>query len=112
MEIEVHAREGVTVVGLKGSLDGSTAETLLHSLSGHIRAGSTRLVADFGGVDYTSSAGLRALLGGLKEARQSGGDLRLASVAPAVYRVLQLSGFTGILKTYDDSEAAVRSYGA
>jgi anti-sigma B factor antagonist len=112
MDIQARTEEGVIVLDLRGSLDGTTAEILLHSLSEHIRAGSTRLVADFREVDYTSSAGLRALLGSLKEARSSGGDLRLAGVAPAVYRVLQLSGFTGILKTFDDASAAVRSYGA
>ena len=110
MEIDLRNEAGVTVLGLKGSIDGSTAEALQQSLSGEVRAGRTRLVADFSLVDYTSSAGLRALLGSLKEARQSGGDLRLAAVSPTVYRVLQLSGFTGILKTFDDTAAAVRSY--
>jgi len=110
MEIAVRNEGGVTIVELTGSLDGSTAETLLQSLTEQVSAGQVRLVADFSHVEYTSSAGLRALLGSLKDARQHGGDLRLAAVIPAVFRVLQLSGFTGILKTYDDVATAVRSY--
>jgi anti-sigma B factor antagonist len=61
-------------------------------------------------VEYTSSAGLRALLATVKEARIKGGDLRLASVGGSVHRVLELSGFTSILKLYGDVDAAVASY--
>jgi anti-sigma B factor antagonist len=114
MTITIGSRpEGdVTVLELQGSIDGFTADSVLQAISEQIRDGKIRLVADFTGVDYTSSAGLRAILGSLKEARQQGGDLRLAGVRPDVFRVLQLSGFTGILKTFDDTAAAIRSYGS
>jgi anti-anti-sigma regulatory factor len=46
----------------------------------------------------------------MKVARQSGGDFRLASVRADVHRVLELSGFTSILKLYGDVDAAVASY--
>jgi anti-sigma B factor antagonist len=59
---------------------------------------------------YTSSAGLRALLATVKDARSRGGDLRLAAVNPAVRKVLDLSGFTSILKVYDEVDEAVASY--
>jgi anti-anti-sigma factor len=64
----------------------------------HVRNGAQSLVADLGGVDYTSSAGLRSLLLILKEIRQKGGDLRLAGVRSNVLKVLTLSGFTSIIK--------------
>jgi anti-sigma B factor antagonist len=110
ISIASRSEENVTVLELQGSIDGFTADSVLQAISEQIRDGKIRLVADFSGVDYTSSAGLRAILGSLKEARQKGGDLRLAGVRPDVFRVLQLSGFTGILKTFDDTGAAVRSY--
>ena len=77
-----------------------------------VTAGRTRLVAAFDGVDYTSSAGLRVLLATVKAARQGGGDLRLASVGERVRGVLELSGFTRILKCYPDVAQAVASYPA
>ena len=67
-------------------------------------------MAALGTLEYTSSAGLRVLLSTLKEARQRGGDLRLAAVQERVRRVLDLSGFTSILKCYPDVDAAVASY--
>ena len=70
------------------------------------------LVGDFALVDYTSSAGLRALLETVKETRQRGGDLRLAAVQPDVRRILDLAGFTQILKLYGNVEEAVASFPA
>lgn len=111
MEIRSEQREQVTVVSIDGSVDGLTAPSLAQSFRQLIAEGHVRLVADLSGVSYTSSAGLRALLEALKESRQRGGDLRLAAVQPDVYRVLDLSGFTGILKLYPDVGAAVASFG-
>lgn len=112
MRIDVNQREGVTVVSIEGSVDGLTAGDLLTSLRSEIASGNTRLVVDLGGVTYTSSAGLRALLETVKETRQRKGDLRLAAVRAEVLRVLELSGFTGILKVFPDSDAAVASFAA
>lgn len=110
MKIETEDREIALVVSISGSVDGLTADTLLETLRGHVEGGHTRVVADLGGVEYTSSAGLRALLATVKEARRRGGDLRLAEVRPNVRKVLDLSGFTSILKLYDDVDAAVDSF--
>lgn len=110
MEITVDERNGVSVVSVAGSVDALTADTLLDSFQQQLQKGSGRLVADLEQVDYASSAGLRTILVALKESRQQGGDLRLAAVQKGVYRVLELSGFTSILKTFDDVDAAVASF--
>ena len=72
--------------------------------------GNVKLVAELSKVSYTSSAGLRVLLGATKDSRSKGGDLRLAGVQPNVLKVLELSGFTSILKVLDSLEEAVNSY--
>lgn len=110
MEVTFNDINDVTIVRINGSVDGLTAEGLMGALGAQVRNGRTRMVADFASVDYTSSAGLRALLSTMKEVRQLGGDFRLASVRPEVHRVLELSGFTSILKLYGDVDAAVASY--
>ena len=111
MEIEMHTWSGITVVGIRGSVDGLTADELMRAFSDRVSEGATRLVADCSALVYTSSAGLRSLLSAVKLARQHGGDLRLAAIQPPVLRVLDLSGFTGILKYYPDVGAAVVSFG-
>jgi anti-anti-sigma factor len=110
MQIQIEQRAHVTVVAVAGSIDALTADTLTAALHEQVAAGNTRLVAAFGDVEYTSSAGLRVLLVTLKEARQRGGDLRLAGVQDRVRSVLELSGFTSILKCYPDVQQAVASF--
>ena len=112
MQIAVAQHAHVTVVSVAGSIDALTADMLTHALGEQVRAGNTRLVAALEGVEYTSSAGLRVLLATLKETRQHGGDLRLAAAQERVQRVLELSGFTSILKCYPDVPAAVESFRA
>ena len=111
METSVEQRGGVVTVHIAGSVDGLTAEPLQQVLTRELEAGHHQLVADFGAVDYTSSAGLRVLLGTVKRARSGGGDLRLAGPNPDVRKVLDLSGFTSILKTFETVDDAVASFG-
>lgn len=110
MHIEIQPREHAAVAVITGSVDGLTAETLLETLQGYVEAGHIQLVADLHQVEYTSNAGLRALLATVKQARQRGGDLRLANINPVVLKVLELSGFTTIMKCYDDVDGALGSF--
>lgn len=111
METTVERTGDVVTVHIAGSVDGLTADGLQQVLSGQVEAGHRNLVADFGAVDYTSSAGLRVLLATLKHARSLGGDLRLAALNPEVLKVLELSGFTRILTVFETVGEAVTSFG-
>jgi anti-sigma B factor antagonist len=112
MNITAEQHGSVTVVGVNGSLDALTAPALTEFFSQQIQVSNQRLIADLSGLEYTSSAGLRVLLAAVKEARQQGGDLRLAAVTPQVTKVLAMSGFTNILKIFPDKQSAISSYGA
>lgn len=111
MQIRIDPHDDVSVVIIEGSIDSLTADAVLDALDAHVAAGHTRLVADLAACDYTSSAGLRALLSTVKATRSRGGDLRLAAATPNVFKVLDLSGFTTILKLFDSVEAARASFG-
>jgi anti-anti-sigma factor len=110
MEIKDKQVDGVTVLSLMGSIDAMTAPKITEFIQGQIARGNNKLVMDMSGVDYTSSAGLRVLLGAIKETRAQSGDLRLTGIQPDVQKVLNLSGFTNILKMFDTLDAAVASY--
>lgn len=110
LNITVTQDTPITVISLDGSLDALTAGALTSCLATHFEAGRKQVVADFSGVGFTSSAGLRSLLIGMKEARRSGGDLRLAGVQASVHKVLVLSGFASILKMFANTTLAVASF--
>jgi anti-sigma B factor antagonist len=110
MDIQDNQVNDVTIVTIKGSIDALTAPEITEHVNSLVSDGKIKLIADFSGVDYTSSAGLRVLLGAIKETRAKGGDLYLVDVQPDVEKVLNLSGFTSILKIFDDSDSAVDSF--
>ena len=110
MEITHRQVNSVTVISIKGSIDAITSPDITKYIQEQVANGNAKLVVDLSGVDYTSSAGLRVLLGATKDTRSNNGDIRLAGIQPDVQKVLKLSGFLNILKTYDDLNAAVASY--
>lgn len=112
MDVNVETRGRVAVVSVAGSIDAMTSQRLSEVLDGEIEAGRVNIVADLAAVDYTSSAGLRSMLASLKESRRQGGDFRLAAIQPGVFRVLEMSGFTTILKHYPTVNEAVESFGS
>jgi len=112
MEIAIIEQDTVTLVTIRGSVDSLNADQLTAACAEPIGRGRVRLVADFGAVTYTSSAGLRSLLATVKDCRRQGGDLRIAALQPQVERVLAISGFTSILKIFPDCDSAVGSFAA
>jgi len=65
-----------------------------------VGAGKTHIVVDLHAVDFIDSSGLGALIGGLKAARQQGGDLRIAAAGVQVRGVLKLTNLDRILSPY------------
>jgi anti-sigma B factor antagonist len=110
MEIHVNEHTPVNVVAITGSLDALTSADFSSFMSGQIERGKSQLIVDLSQVDYMSSSGLRAILAALKEARQLGGDLRLAAAQAGVEKILKLSGFMSILKFYPTVDEALSSF--
>ena len=100
MKTEVQQENNITIIKVTGSVDALTAADLSKVLTTQITDGRTHLVVDLTGVEFMSSAGLRTLLGAVKEARSNGGDLRIISTNPGVDKVLKMSGFNNIGKVF------------
>lgn len=105
--METEALDGVLVVRPRGRIDMASAPSLRRRLAGLANSGRPRLVIDLAGVAFVDSSGLGALIGGLKAARQAGGDLRLANCGDQVREVLRITTLDRVLRPYDSVEAAV-----
>lgn len=112
MKTEVQQENTSTIVNVTGSVDALTAAELSKVLTAQITKGHANLVVDLTGVEFMSSAGLRTLLGAVKEARSSGGDLRITSTNPGIDKVLKMSGFHTIAKVFPSQAEAVSSFGS
>lgn len=105
MNIEESKFGGATLARLVGRLDTATAPTVQTRLVALLAAGGA-LVADMQGVDYISSAGLRALLTAAKQAKSLGCSFGLVAPQPSVQEVLAMTGFDRIIPIHPTLEAA------
>jgi anti-anti-sigma factor len=111
MNTDIKHEDNITIVGVNGSVDALTAPDLARAIVDEIAEGHVYLVVDLTGVEFMSSAGLRTLLGAVKETRSQGGDLRIASTNPGIDKLLKMSGFHNIAKVFTSNVDAVASFG-
>ena len=96
MNIQKTVSGTTLTVALEGRLDTTTAPKLEEELRSSVD-GITRLVFDLAKLEYISSAGLRVLLAMQKLMNRQGAML-LRNVTEAVMEVLEVTGFSDILR--------------
>lgn len=94
--------EGYTICRPVGELDAFTVGQFRQVLSE--LASSGRLLIDLSDVPFIDSAGLGALIGGIRRAREQGGDVAVACSRPSVTRLLRTTGFDRIVTVADSLE--------
>ncbi|MCO4764379.1 MAG: STAS domain-containing protein [Myxococcales bacterium] len=107
MQISNETAAGGTIVRFVGSLDTGTAAQAQSHMTGLIGSVEGVVIADLGGVDYISSAGLRVLLATGKKLRRSGSELRICALNEMAEEVFEISGFSTLFKIFDTAEAAL-----
>jgi anti-sigma B factor antagonist len=95
--LEVHERDGWTVLSVSGEIDMATAPSLRERLHA--------LLDDVGFLDSTA---LGVLVGVLKRARSEGGEVRIASTQPRVRKVFEITRLDSAFDLFDDVDGAVR----
>ena len=110
LNISVESFKRVDLVTVAGRVDSSNASQLDERLKELMDNGRHKLVLELSGVNYMSSAGLRAMVGAVRECKKHRGDVRLANVSERVAEVLKLAGLNAIFQTYEDKTSAVGSF--
>lgn len=95
MTIEKIANAKNLTVVLTGRLDTTTAPQLEAELKANM-AGVEKLVLDFAGLDYLSSAGLRVLLAAQKIMNKQG-SMVVKNVNETIAEIFEVTGFCDIL---------------
>lgn len=106
MQISTRTSNGIHIVAIAGNLDSTTSPEAQKALDA-VLAGASTVALDFSALDYISSAGLRVLLGAVKQLRASGGTLRIFGLNQSVREVFEISGFSTILAVYQSEAEAL-----
>ena len=74
-------------------------------------ADESYVLVDLSDVPFMDSAGLGALIGGIRRARENDGDVAVACNRPALTRLLHTTGFDRIVPVRETVEEAVLALG-
>ena len=108
LEIHTEVSEDYTLCRPVGELDAYTVGQFREALAE--LADSQRLLIDLSDVPFMDSAGLGALIGGIRRARESDGHVAVACDRPALTRLLHTTGFDRIVpvtETVNDAADAL-----
>jgi len=95
-------------VKIVGRVDSSTAPQMAEALNAIMDAGRYKIIIDFSGVEFISSAGLRVLVNAQKTCRRyNRGEVVLAKIPQNIYAALDLAGFTTLFQIFDEVITAV-----
>ena len=110
LEIHVEQSNDYTVCRPTGELDAYTVGQFRESLAE--LASSPRLLIDLSEVPFMDSSGLGALIGGIRRAREAGGDVAVACSRPTLTRLLHTTGFDRIVPVTETVEEAASALAA
>lgn len=101
----------VLLVELSGRLVYGDGEHGLDQLLQQLIArGERALLLDFSAVPALDSEGIEVLFRNLASMQKRGGSIKLVNLAPRVRLVLEATRLLSIIETFDDQQAAVRSF--
>ena len=102
--------KGVAVAHFTGRLDFTSAPDARDQFATAITGGQRKLIVDLSKVAFVDSAGLGSLIGGMRAARQAGGDLRIANPSEQARMLLSLTSLDQVLKIHSTIEEAVSGF--
>ncbi|MGI9607287.1 MAG: STAS domain-containing protein [Acidimicrobiales bacterium] len=105
LEINVEPGDGYHILRLSGEVDAYTVGDFREALTGLTDV--QRLVIDLSEVPFMDSAGLGALIGGIRRVREAEGDVAVVSTTASLNRLLHTTGFDRIVPVCESKEEAL-----
>ena len=112
MKFNTVQQGAVTVIQLDGNLmGGPDASTLNNKLHDLVDAGRKQVVIDVARVEFMNSSGLGMLIGTVSTMKNAGGGLKIANASQKIMALIKITKLSGILETFESTQAAVESFG-
>jgi anti-sigma B factor antagonist len=101
----------VAVMTLPAEIDVSNADQIREDLLAAVAQDASLVIADMSATTFCDSAGVTALVRAMRKANASGTGLRVTTSAPAVTRVLAITGVDQLIDIYPSVAAAMADPG-
>lgn len=112
MTLEINKKElanHICVLEVSGRITATSVMELKDQIKSMISAGYIYLVFDLSQTTFIDSSGLSAFVSGLKQVREKGGTLHLASLQPDVRSIFSLTMLDRVFEMYSTVNDAVQS---
>lgn len=110
VDISEDKQGDILILHVKGRLDAISSPTAEKKVFDSINGGQHKLLLDFAGVEYLSSAGMRMLLSTTKKLKALAGKLVVCSIATNVMDVLKMSGFDHVLELAKSQDEGLKKF--
>ena len=110
VEVTEEEKDGILFLALKGRLDAVSAPKTEKHVADLIDSGKLKIIMNFEGIDYLSSAGMRMLLATTKKLKALSGKFIVCGVITSVLDVLKMSGFDHVIELTDNADEAVKKF--
>ncbi len=110
MEIIQEKKDDINVLRIKGRLDSKTSPEFEEKIAEASKNGTSKMILDFGELEYISSAGLRVVLKAAKDMKRIDGSVVLCSMQDYVKEVFEIAGFDTFLPIEPSFEDAVGKF--
>ena len=107
MDIVIEESPDYTLCRPIGELDAYTVDEFRNALGGV--ADVDALLIDLSDVPFLDSAGLGALIGGIRRTREGGGEVAVACSRASLTRLLHTTGFDRIVPVTESVEEAAQA---
>lgn len=99
--------EGTPILYVSGRVDSTNYHKLEAALRSINDDGKYRFAVDLSGIEYLSSAGIRALISALKSSKSRFGNVVLVNPSDVAREVLDIGGLEHVFDIYDSTDEAV-----
>jgi anti-anti-sigma factor len=110
VSVKQEQKNGVLILRIKGRLDAVSSPVTEKQIMDIINSGNRKLLLDFSGVEYLSSAGMRLLLATTKKLKTMSGKLVVSQVTDNAMDVLKMSGFDHVIDIASTEDEALKRF--
>ena len=102
--------EDAILISPEGELDINNIDSLRTVIEAELKNGAMKLLIDLKNVSYMDSAALGVLVSGLKRARLSNAQFKLANVTGNIESIFKLTRLTKFFDIYESVDEAISSF--
>jgi anti-anti-sigma factor len=113
MELNATHRQSTVVLAPRGRIDHTNADAFSKALAPHVEACCSKgpgVLFDLSGLEYISSAGLRALMLASKRIIPAGGRIGVAAPTAMVREILQISRFDLVFPVFESLQQGLAAF--